>query len=83
MDPFKPGAKSTEFLLTAATLIATIASAVQGSLPPRWAAIAGMVTTAAYAIARAITKAGEARARALRPPTTHATQVHSSPRGPA
>ena len=75
-DPAKPGAKTTEFLLTAAMLVATLASAVEGSLPPKWAAIAGAVATAAYAIARAVTKAGVARSvrdYPLPPPS----QVHS------
>lgn len=56
MPSIKPGHRTTEFLLTALGLIALVATALQGSLPPKWAAIAGAISVAAYSISRGITK---------------------------
>lgn len=58
MTPVKPGFKTTEFLLTVLADVGFLAASIQGSLPPKWAAIAGTVSTGAYALSRAWTKAG-------------------------
>ena len=52
----KPGHKTTEFVITVLTDIGLLAAAVQGSLSPRYAALAAAVSTAAYSIARGLTK---------------------------
>lgn len=52
----KPGHKTTEFLVTAATIVGALAAALAGSLPPKWAAIATTVAAAAYSLSRGITK---------------------------
>lgn len=52
----KPGHKTTEFAVTVLTDIGLLAAALQGSLSPRYAAIAAAVSTAAYSIARGLTK---------------------------
>lgn len=54
----KPGYKTTELLVTVLTNIGVVAAALQGSLSPKWAAIAAAVSTAAYAIARGLAKQG-------------------------
>ena len=58
VQPIEPtkGVKTTEFWLTVATMIASIAAAVAGALPEKWAAIATTVSAAIYTIARAFTK---------------------------
>ena len=55
----KPGVRTTEFAVTIATDIALLASALQGSLPPKWAAIAAAVSNLAYALSRGLAKAGK------------------------
>lgn len=52
----KPGHRTTEFIITVLTDIGLLAAALQGSLSPRYAAIAAAVSTAAYSIARGLTK---------------------------
>lgn len=56
----KPGFKTTEFLVSALAGIGAWLAEWQGSLQPRYAAIATSVSFAAYAISRAITKHGVA-----------------------
>lgn len=54
----KPGIRTTEFWITVATDVALLATAIQGSLSPKWAAIASAVSVAAYSIARGLAKQG-------------------------
>lgn len=54
----KPGWKTTEFWATVATDGAILAAALEGSLPPKWAAIAAAASTLGYAIARGLAKHG-------------------------
>lgn len=50
------GLQTTEFWVTVATEVGVVAAALQGSLPPKWAAIAAAVSSAAYGIARGLAK---------------------------
>jgi hypothetical protein len=52
MTTHKPGWKTTEFWLTVAAELALVLTAIQGSLPPKWAAISGTVAGGLYAISR-------------------------------
>lgn len=54
----KPGIQTTEFWVTALTDVGIIAAALQGSLPPKWAAVAASVANVAYAISRGLAKNG-------------------------
>lgn len=56
----KPGLKTSEFWVTVATDVGLIAASLEGSLSPRYAAVAAAVSTAAYAIARGFAKHGNA-----------------------
>lgn len=56
--PIKRGHKTTEFLLTVLVAGGTLASALAGALPPRWAALAATVSTVAYTLSRGVAKAG-------------------------
>jgi hypothetical protein len=56
----KPGYKTTELLVTVLTGVGSWLAEWQGSLSPKWAAIATTVSAAAYALSRAITKHGVA-----------------------
>jgi hypothetical protein len=56
----KPGYKTTELLVTVLTGVGSWLAEWQGSLAPKWAAIATTVSAAAYALSRAITKHGVA-----------------------
>jgi len=56
----KAGWQTSEFWLTVALDIGSLASALQGSLPPKWAGIAAAVSTSCYALSRGITKTGKA-----------------------
>lgn len=53
----KPGWKTSEFWVEAATKIGILWGAVSGLLPPKWAAIIAAAGTAVYVIARTIAKA--------------------------
>lgn len=57
----KPGYRTTELLTTIAVLLGVLVPAIQGSLPPKWAAVAAAVAAAAYNLSRGITKAGVGR----------------------
>ena len=50
--------KTTELYVTLGTDVAILASALQGSLPPKWAAICGVIANLAYALSRGIAKQG-------------------------
>lgn len=54
----KPGIRTTEFWVTVVTDVAIVATAIQGSLPTKWAAIAGTISSIGYAIARGLAKTG-------------------------
>jgi hypothetical protein len=56
----KPGYTTTEFLATLLASVGAWLAEWQGSLAPKWAAIATTVSAAAYVISRAITKHGVA-----------------------
>lgn len=56
----KPGYKTTELAVTVLAAIGSWLAEWQGSLAPKWAAIATTVSAAAYALSRAITKHGVA-----------------------
>ncbi len=56
----KPGYKTTELLVTVLTGVGSWLAEWQGSLSPKWAALATTVSAAAYALSRAITKHGVA-----------------------
>ncbi len=56
----KPGIKTTELAVSVLTDIGVLAAALQGSLPPKWAAIVAAVSTFAYSLSRGIAKIGAA-----------------------
>ena len=56
----KPGYRTTELLVTVLTGLGSWLAEWQGSLSPKWAALATTVSAAAYALSRAITKHGVA-----------------------
>lgn len=56
----KPGYKTTEMLVTVLASVGSWLAEWQGSLSPKWAALATTVSAAAYALSRAITKHGVA-----------------------
>ncbi len=53
----KSGWKTTEFWMDAATKAAVLWGAVQGFIPPKWAAIIAAAGTAVYGIGRVVSKA--------------------------
>jgi hypothetical protein len=53
----KPGWKTTEFWATVAVNVGTIASALAGVLPAKYAALVAAIATAAYSIGRGLAKA--------------------------
>jgi hypothetical protein len=56
----KPGYRTTELLVTLLTGVGSWLAEWQGSLSPKWAALATTISAAAYALSRAITKHGVA-----------------------
>lgn len=54
----KPGWQTTEFWVTVLLNVGVVATALQGSLAPKWGAICSTITVAVYALARALTKTG-------------------------
>lgn len=65
----KPGFQTTEFVVTVATLIGTLAAALAGDLSPRWAAVASAISAGAYALARGWAKSsGQPPATDAKPP---------------
>lgn len=52
------GMKTSEFWVSVAIDVGALAAAIQGSLPPKWAAIAASVSTVAYSISRGLAKNG-------------------------
>lgn len=66
----KPGHRTTEFLLTLATVVGLLAAALADQLTPRYAAIATAVSVGAYAIARGLAKIGTVPPSPPPPPPT-------------
>jgi hypothetical protein len=54
----KPGYRTTEFVVTIAVVVGQLAAALDGVLPPRYAAIATAISVAAYAVSRGLAKQG-------------------------
>lgn len=54
----KPGLKTTELWVTVLTDVGILAAALQGSLPPQWAAVSAAVSTLAYSLSRGLAKNG-------------------------
>jgi hypothetical protein len=60
----KPGFQTTEMLVTVLASVGSWLAEWQGSLQPKWAALATTVSAAAYALSRAIVKHGVATGNA-------------------
>lgn len=58
MNTSKPGWKTTEFWLTVALLVADVAAASTGLMPPETAAVVATVTGAVYKVVRGMSKIG-------------------------
>lgn len=54
--PYKPGYRTTEFLLTVAGLAVIWGDALVGTLPDRYAGIGTAVALSGYALARGLAK---------------------------
>lgn len=54
--PAKPGYKTSELLVAVVTAVGAAAASLQGSLPDRYAAYAGMAASVAYIISRGLAK---------------------------
>lgn len=54
----KAGYKTTEFLLTVAVSVATLAAALADALTPRYAAFATSISIGSYAVSRGLAKLG-------------------------
>lgn len=52
----KPGFRTTEFWVTAATLVGAIATAIAGVVPGKVSLICGAISSAAYALSRGLSK---------------------------
>lgn len=50
--PYKPGYKTSEFLLSAAVIVGQLVAALSSELSPKWAAIGTSVVAALYALSR-------------------------------
>lgn len=50
--PYKPGYKTSEFLLSVAVIVGQLVAALSSNLKPQWAAIGSSVVAALYAVAR-------------------------------
>jgi hypothetical protein len=51
-----PGYKTTEFLITVATVVGLVFASSADWLPPRYAALGAAISTGAYALARGLAK---------------------------
>jgi hypothetical protein len=54
----KPGYLTTEFYVTVVTAFASLVAAIDGGLPPKYAAIGAAIVSGAYTISRGIAKFG-------------------------
>jgi hypothetical protein len=80
MNSIKEGYKTTEFWLNMATQIATLWGAVQGFIPPKWAAIISTAGIAVYTVARTILKAvSDVKAANATAPQTVTATLTSQP----
>lgn len=52
----KPGWKTTEFVITCVTIVATTAAALEKFLEPQWAAVAAALSSMAYSVSRGLAK---------------------------
>jgi len=52
----KAGWKTTEFWVSALSIVGLVVSAATTSLSPKWAAVGATISTAAYAISRGLAK---------------------------
>jgi hypothetical protein len=50
------GFKTTEFWATVALNVGVVAAAIQGTLSPKWAAVASAVSVAAFNVSRGLAK---------------------------
>jgi hypothetical protein len=69
MGGLKPGYKTTEFLITAATAVGLILAASADWLPPKYAALGATVSAAAYALARGLAKLNPPKDAGTPPPS--------------
>lgn len=53
---FKPGYKTTEFLVVLLTDIGVVTASITGNLSPKYAALAASISVAAYALSRGLAK---------------------------
>lgn len=53
----KSGFKSTEFWMTALTVLTTLSETFKGNIDPKWGAIISAALTLGYAVVRGLTKA--------------------------
>lgn len=60
----KAGFLTSEFYLAIVVIIADLAGAISGVLPPAYAGIGAAIASGLYALARAFTKSGVAQAKA-------------------
>ena len=63
------GMKTSEWIVTILTIIGSVAAAIQGSLPPRWAAVVSAVATASYSVSRGLAKTEPPVVAVVPPPT--------------
>ena len=56
MQPIKPGYKTTEFWITTLATLGALGAALQGMLPPKYAALVGAISAGCYAISRGLAK---------------------------
>jgi len=55
----KKGIKTSEFVITAATIIGSTAAAIANVLDPKWAAIATALSVFAYNVSRGLAKSAQ------------------------
>jgi len=72
----KPGHRTTEFWLTLAVDLAALIAAFADQLPPRYAALAGTVSTGLYALSRGWAKSSTV---AVAPPAESAVVAAPPP----
>lgn len=56
MQPIKPGIQTTEFWVSAFTIIGLLTASVGGAIPGPYGVIAAAVSSGAYAISRGLAK---------------------------
>lgn len=56
MLPTKPGWKTSEFWITALTVVGLVFASVAATLSPKYAAIGAAVSVAAYSLSRGLAK---------------------------